>query len=503
MPQPSYIPTRRRFIAGASAIPFALWLQSCRKDRGGGDGPQDTGPKVRYDARSPQGQAMLQIYADAVDAMKVRITEGDPSSWVFQWYIHGVRGDTDKSSELARIYPNPSPAKQLATDTWNTCQAHYFGDDENFFLPWHRMYVFFFEEIIRQVTNKPKFTLPYWNYSTPDPAIRGVLPPEFRDPTSPLFVAKRNPGVNDGDSIAKNNPGDLDLDALEQCTYVDNGAQPGFNMKLDFGLHGNVHVDTGNGQNMGSVPWAAGDPIFWVHHCNIDRLWASWNAAGRSNPTFAGWTDQKFVFADAAGQKVEATVGDFTAIAPLGYEYDQLESITTVCLPEAALQARLEASALRAMAPEPIPLGPGPKRVALRAPAGAESFALSERLGALEDRRLYLVIRELQTNVQPEVMYNLYLNLPEQAEAEGQQAHLVGRINFFFAGGHGDHGDREPLTGSAEMPEKFVSFDVTEVARALQAAGGVSDDLTLTVAPEGTPAEEAEPVLGEVQLVEQ
>ena len=27
---------------------------------------------------------------------------------------------------------------------------------------------------------------------------------------------------------------------------------------------------------MGSVPTAAYDPIFWAHHCMIDRLWYLW-----------------------------------------------------------------------------------------------------------------------------------------------------------------------------------------------------------------------------------
>ncbi|KAF2740941.1 Di-copper centre-containing protein [Polyplosphaeria fusca] len=42
--------------------------------------------------------------------------------------------------------------------------------------------------------------------------------------------------------------------------------------------HNSIHVATGGGGNMGSVPIAAFDPIFWLHHCNIDRLFAIWQA---------------------------------------------------------------------------------------------------------------------------------------------------------------------------------------------------------------------------------
>jgi tyrosinase len=42
------------------------------------------------------------------------------------------------------------------------------------------------------------------------------------------------------------------------------------------GVHGGVHVRTGG--DMGSVPTASYDPIFYLHHANVDRLWAQWQA---------------------------------------------------------------------------------------------------------------------------------------------------------------------------------------------------------------------------------
>jgi tyrosinase len=35
---------------------------------------------------------------------------------------------------------------------------------------------------------------------------------------------------------------------------------------------------------------AALDPIFYLHHANVDRMWAGWNAdPSRKNPTDANW----------------------------------------------------------------------------------------------------------------------------------------------------------------------------------------------------------------------
>ncbi|KPQ36591.1 MAG: tyrosinase Tyr [Phormidesmis priestleyi Ana] len=37
---------------------------------------------------------------------------------------------------------------------------------------------------------------------------------------------------------------------------------------------------------MDSIPASPYDPIFWLHHANVDRLWAQWQDQGHSGPTF-------------------------------------------------------------------------------------------------------------------------------------------------------------------------------------------------------------------------
>ncbi|KAJ4347797.1 uncharacterized protein N0V89_009167 [Didymosphaeria variabile] len=47
-------------------------------------------------------------------------------------------------------------------------------------------------------------------------------------------------------------------------------------MNLEF-IHNNVHYWVGgDGGHMSQIPVAAFDPLFWFHHCNIDRLFALW-----------------------------------------------------------------------------------------------------------------------------------------------------------------------------------------------------------------------------------
>jgi tyrosinase len=44
-------------------------------------------------------------------------------------------------------------------------------------------------------------------------------------------------------------------------------------------IHDIIHGDVGGSGHMGYTSVAAFDPIFWVHHCQVDRLFALWQAA--------------------------------------------------------------------------------------------------------------------------------------------------------------------------------------------------------------------------------
>ena len=81
------------------------------------------------------------------------------------------------------------------------------------------------------------------------------------------------------------------------------------------GVHGGVHVWVGG--TMSFIATAPADPIFWMHHANIDRLWWQWQQAhpgknpslsgtGATSPVMDPWT------------YTEADTRDITA---LGYEY--------------------------------------------------------------------------------------------------------------------------------------------------------------------------------------
>jgi len=127
---------------------------------------------------------------------------------------------------------------------------------------------------------------------------------------------------------------------------------------------------------------------------------------------------------------------------------------------------------------------------------GAPSPPLPEIARQLQPgRKLVLVVGDQRTNVPPGVIYRLYLDLPVDVAPDAREAFLVGRLNFFNATTADD-----PL--KAPKSERFVSFDVTPVTKALSAQGRLKSESTVTIIPDATPTQGSRPIIGQIKLIE-
>jgi tyrosinase len=506
------MPVTRRSIlqAGVTAGVSALALPWTREV-----GAQPARPAhVRYAVTTRIGRAMLAKYAKAVGLMMdaTKYPPNDPRSWTFQWYTHWVPGaidwpqaGVDKQNAIDKAFagrPPNDPWRLLAQAMWDDCQAHSSNpSDPNFFQEmyfcvWHRFYVYYFEQIIRGVLNDPTFTLPYWNYLSGQVSDLSI-PAEFRDPSSPLFRGNRNAWVNNGDRIDKFNPGALNLDALDETIYIDSadGSQ-GFCPILDGNPHGLVHVLIGGPQNMGSVPTAAGDPIFWLHHCNIDRLWESWNRIpNRTNPA---WPSRTFPFADAKGNAVSAQPAKANRTSLLNYSYDQYAQPPAGAVPSAPTNLTISGQSVsrvtRAFAAQPVTLG-SPRTSVRLAPPPTALVGEAQATGPLNlasGRRLYLVLGGLSAPADTTSTWNVFLGLPEGTADPGtSDPHYVGTLHFFGASGHAAHAPSSHR----------IAFNLTKRVRALTTAGALSASPSVTLVRQGDP-ESAAPTVAQVYLME-
>ena len=171
-------------------------------------------------------------------------------------------------------------------------------------LPWHRVFLHLFEEALHNY--HPDVCVPYWDWSRveeqhfPDWLV-GVLP-TVHTPTRTINVI-RAPGSEGGlAAIASGVPSAMSKTSYSTFTGPVNG------------IHGSVHIWVGGTMSDASVSPA--DPVFWLHHANLDRLWWAWYnspAGGHQNPPLTG--------ADAVMDPWTYTEADVRNIATLGYEY--------------------------------------------------------------------------------------------------------------------------------------------------------------------------------------
>ena len=162
------------------------------------------------------------------------------------------------------------------------------------FLTWHRQFLVKFEKRLRKV-NTDVF-IPYW-----DAIANPVIPPEF-DQASLL----NSWGVTRAWDPARL-PSAADLNAVSLLATF--GA---FQTTLEATVHNAVHNAVGGDMASSS---SVSDPLFWLHHANIDRLWAEWEATHPGqNPPNPNEILQPRPF---IGVKVSRMV----SISALGYEY--------------------------------------------------------------------------------------------------------------------------------------------------------------------------------------
>jgi hypothetical protein len=76
---------------------------------------------------------------------------------------------------------------------------------------------------------------------------------------------------------------------------------------------------------MADFATVGGDPLFYLHHANLDRIWESWNRLGHTNPTDPKYLNRTFAYGDRSGKRVDLPVTAADRVAQLGYEYDAYE----------------------------------------------------------------------------------------------------------------------------------------------------------------------------------
>lgn len=157
------------------------------------------------------------------------------------------------------------------------------------FLPWHRHFLLRFESQLRRVD--PYLRIPYWDWT------RGDSQNLDAEPWRSFFGGRDNQGGKfDHWSYTRDDPQVLgSLPTLNQIhSVLLRSSFTGFR-RIEGDHHGGPHMWVGGTMATDRSP---ADPLFFLHHTNVDRLWAIWQ---RNHPTLAQYSDETAPGHDRAG----------------------------------------------------------------------------------------------------------------------------------------------------------------------------------------------------------
>ncbi len=353
--------SRREFLisSGLAAAAASLPLGSLRAQA----------PYTRYEMTSPDGLRMLEGYKTAVGRLLAKVPE-DPLNWYRLTLIHTL---------------------DCPHGNW-------------WFLPWHRGYTGYVEQILRAHSDMPDFALPYWDWTAnpevspsffgsdnaldPTSSNQGYIPTlaefqsRFEGPIAMLYgsmmaaqleqltfrnmeteaklwdaingglffpssearcLSSANPtfATPPGGCSCAGTPKAVSIETLNSALSPDDFITFGsgiatqhsengtFQGVLEDQPHNLVHNCTGGfmGDFMSPV-----DPLFFMHHSNIERLWTVWTAKQEAAepplPTLPegqeliDWSAEPFLFyVNASGQTLSTTAGDFSTVAGTPFDY--------------------------------------------------------------------------------------------------------------------------------------------------------------------------------------
>ena len=359
---------------------------------------QSAGRYTRYNVTSAKGQAMLNSYSLAVKNL-MALKPDDPRNWFRNAFIHTM---------------------DCPHGNW-------------WFFVWHRGYLGWFEQTLRDASGNPDFAIPYWDW-TELPHIPAGMFDNALNPSSPLY----NPFIKDFqtfydylnpaltaywnglsasqlqqlnvrmmptlDSLwsqVKGNPTDggmfattpfaryltaanSELDAATRKMVApdmvmaglapvefskfnssqtpSHNTQPG--QSTSFGIlegnpHNNVHNNIGgvshvsNPLNFGYMAdnLSPADPVFFLHHSNMDRLWDVWTRKRQKlglatlpvGVDLLKFESERFQFyVDSQGTPVSKDrAGDYVNIGAFDYDYEPGFGEKVIGKPNVAVAAAL------------------------------------------------------------------------------------------------------------------------------------------------------------------
>lgn len=347
-------PTRRGFL-GLGAVAAAASISGCTSAQTPATSrsaspfvlPRNTPVRVRKSMWDMTDEE-IRTLCKAVGYMRNTYLPTDPRKWDNYASIHAKHC-----------------TGEAGTDPHGMLQVHWSWH----FLPWHRGYIFFLERILAQALKDQNlddaaFAYPFWDWTvhqampnTSERTARNLASPLWGyDLTQENMVTADTLGFdnlalyngNRGPSLEKSGMTPDNEISVESKAHIIEASHylsaEYINLALrlpwdqfgglseiartsqgilEAGPHNDGHdwVGTrfGSNRDMGTLKFAALDPIFFMHHGNIDRIFSLYR--GQMPDIDGPWGQQTYTFTDADGSDVTVSVKDIMTTLTHAVEY--------------------------------------------------------------------------------------------------------------------------------------------------------------------------------------
>jgi hypothetical protein len=301
---------------------------------------QDTRPIVQRHSISSMTSSQVAQLRSAFAKLRA-LPSTDKRGWVIQADMHALYCQACNYDTLQSVH-----------GSWN-------------FFPWHRAFLYYFERILGSLVGDISyFRLPYWDWENHRSIPSAYLSPA--NSTNSLYDASRYSVIASGGSLPTNDGTAARISLLNGITdFKTFGGTATAGGACESNPHDPVHDDVGlhtsPWHDMGHLGFAARDPIFYAHHCNIDKLWAHWNARASTaaapayrNPTDSAFLSERWNFYDENQKVVSMSAADvLNYTSNLRFTYPSSTSTASVVQPASPYRT---ASLQTANAPETAPL---------------------------------------------------------------------------------------------------------------------------------------------------
>ena len=195
--------------------------------------------------------------------------------------------------------------------------------------------------------------------------------------------------------------------------------------------HDTIHLHVGGPDGyMSDLCLAARDPIFWLHHTAIDRIWESWVKLGGLNLMEEQHLNQAFKFYDESGKLRVYYVKDFLNITKLNYKYDSLLKSDQRVEPTTD-----ESPELFLSVDESKDLFITSKKRWIVLEIKQKYYILFDNIakGNVDENSVRFTLQTVLAGSQSRLLFQLYLNLPEETLPYEEMYNYIGTIALFEA----------------------------------------------------------------------